>query len=336
MAIWFLIFPVAWVVIALVTGEEMWRLGVAPLLWLMVPWFVTRVMRFQTIILDAQSIRRVGFFKDGHMAWADITGIRHFEQRYGKRGMGMIAMVALQAEGRELIMCPVLSADPDGHIRWAFDRVEAGEVSQIRDRVEAQGRPLNRLSWYTPHLITALVLSLGVGYFLMGDQRRKYGERLLRGAENAPYERKLKSATALLQNEKYSHRLRCRAGTMLVYAEIREDHMEKAISTCETIRDLSCSHVPYDPSDCSPLKELLAAKTATSPEQVLTHLKAVVSDYPPAIVYSLALPALRKLGRTAEAEERAKACWKSYGDSDHAATKALVEVCRPTEPQATP
>ncbi len=123
MAIWFLIFPVAWIVVAFITGEELWRLGVAPILWLIVPWLVTRVMRFQTIILDAKTIRRVGFFKDVHMAWSDITGIRHFEQQYGKRGM-------------------------------AF--------------------------------------SLALGYFLLGDQRRRYGQSLLRGVDSAPYEKKLK------------------------------------------------------------------------------------------------------------------------------------------------
>ena len=163
LAIWFLIWPVAWVVIALVTGEDLWRLGVAPFLWLMVPWFVTRVIRFQTIILDSYSIRRVGFLKDHHMAWPDITGFRHFEQRYGKRHTGTIPMVALQAKGRELIMCPVLCEDPDGHLRWAFEKVEAGEVSLITERVEAQGHPLNRLRWYVPHLVTALVFSLAVG-----------------------------------------------------------------------------------------------------------------------------------------------------------------------------
>ncbi len=336
MAIWFLIFPVAWIVTAFITGEGLWRLGVATILWLIVPWLVTRVMRFQTIILDAKTIRRVGFFKDAHMAWSDVTGIRHFEQRYGKRGMGMISMVALQAEGRELIMCPVLCEDPAGHIRWAFERIEAGEVSLIAQRVEAQGQPLNRLRWYLPHLITALAFSLALGYFLMGDQRRRYGESLLRGVDSAPYEEKLKYASELMQNDSFSQRLRCRAGIKMVYTEIREDHIEKAIENCVTVRDWSCSNVPYEPDDCSPIESLLAAKSATTPEQVLTLLLAVESKYPPALVYSLELPALRKLGRNEEADTRAEACWKMYGDSKHAISLALAQVCRPPEAQTAP
>ena len=106
----------------------------------------------------------------------------------------------------------------------------------------------------------------------------------------------------------------------MVYAEIREDHIEKAIDACETIRAWSCSHVPYEPDDCSPLKSLLAAKKATTPDQVLTHLKAFTPKYQPAIQYSLEVSALRKLGKKPEADAQAEACWKMFGDSDHPTT----------------
>lgn len=319
MGFWFIVFPVAWFVQAIVTGEALWKLAVSPLLWLIVPWGITRTMKMETLVLGTQTIRRIGFLRDHVKEWSSIETVRTFE-RQRSRGRP-VRLYGLQGKGGELVIAPDVVEDRANVLSWALQTATRGNVTEIDERVRSEGATLNRMRWYVPHLVTGLILSVLSGWFIGIDQRRHVVRRELAALSNLPSAERFERATALLEDEGEDPQIRCRAAGILTSTQVHHGELERAIETCRREEGLACL-VPPDCDRFVRLRDARDALAAGEPERALGLVEntgaGVVRD-------AIEVSALRALGR--DFGEQAARCWDIYGDSEDARVRELAAPC---------
>lgn len=317
---WFIVFPVAWFVQALVTGEALWKLAVSPVLWVIVPWGITRTMKMETLVLGTQTIRRVGFLRDHVKEWSAIEAVRTFERRR-PRG-GPVRLWGLQGKGSELIIAPDVVADRANVLSWALQRATSGNVTEIDERIRSEGVKLNRAKWYLPHVATGLALSLAVGSWIASDQLRRAVDRELSALGNLPLAERIERATPLFEDESATDRVRCRAGSLVTSAHTQRGDLARGLELCRRLETMTCI-VPPRCDQIVAIRDARDALAAGDAEHALQLLDGLTMY---SVVRSTTeVAALRVLGR--DATEQAARCIRTYGESDDPAVRELAQGC---------
>ncbi len=326
---WFLLWPVAWVVTGLVTGEGLWRVGVAPFLWLAIVFGLIRVMRFDRVEIGPERISRAGFFRDVSMAWADVRG---FEERkkYRSRG-GPVRLYALLSDSGELLVAPDILVDPERNLRWSLERASKGELRDIEERVRSHGVVHQPWRQWATHVGIGLVLSVGVGVLLWGDQSRKQAERTFRQLDGEPYAVKVAGYEAMLEDDGLELRLRCRAGSRLTTEATWQGEFERGRAWCEAMEPIGCAELPYNSGDCASeplhvLAEARAALAAGDAERAVGLLGAL--RFQGAVRDAIEVQALQESGRPGMARVVAERCVERYADSEDPVIRGFAEECR--------
>ncbi|MBO6940658.1 MAG: hypothetical protein JJ863_37135 [Deltaproteobacteria bacterium] len=331
LSFWFLIWPVVWLVEALVTGEGLWRLAIAPFIWLAIVWGLVRVMRFDRVEIGPERLSRAGFLRDRSMAWSEVLG---FEERkkYRSRG-GPVRLYAVLSEAGELLVAPDILEDPERNLRWALERASKGELRDIEERVRSLGR--ERSAWRQPmtHVAIALVLSVGVGTLLWGDQRRRQVERTFRELDGEPYAVKVAAHEAILQDESLELRQRCRAGSLLITEATWQGEFERARTWCAAMGPIGCGTLPYAidtvPCEGRPFAVLAEARAALAAGDAERAVGLVGSHrFQGAVRDAIEVQALRESGSPGMARVVAERCVERYGESEDPVIRGFAEECR--------
>lgn len=326
---WFLIWPVAWVVSAIVTGEDLWRLAVAPVAWLAIVAAIVRVMRYDQVHLGAEAISRGGFFRDARMAWKDV---RAFQVRHRPRGRGgSVRLYALMGDQGEVLVAPDILVDPEQNLRWAIDRAVEGKLRAIDERVRARGVSHSPWRRWATHLGVATALSVAVGVLLWGDQTRRAAERRLSDVSSAPYETKVAALAAMLADDGLEPRLRCRAGSRLTSAAARHGDFDRGRAWCEAMGPVGCDELPYQSVDCDsgPLVVLPAAREALAAGDAPRAVALLGSlRFQGAVRDVLEIQALRESGSPGMARVVAERCVERYAEAEDPAVRAFARECR--------
>jgi hypothetical protein len=323
LVVWFLFFVLAGIVEPLATGRSWWKLPLCLLVWPLFPWVVTRVARLETVLIGAQTLRRVGLFREKSVAWSAVTGVRRFSRRVKNRD---VPLIGVQTADGELLIAELTIDDPKALLDWALEAATAGRAHEIADRVRAEGQPAKRSRWYAPHVAVAVALSVFFGSYLYKDARRREDERTLRAAEQLPLLERIAVLEPVLADSSRSMSARCRAATGLKFARAHAGDAAGAFDVCSQTLDLDCAYRP--PNMCSPfgaLRDAGAALERGEPEQALSLLEGWTHQGQAR--GAVEVPALVALGRVDAAREASERCLRAADDTDPAAS-ALVARCR--------
>lgn len=325
LAVWFFVFVVAGIVEPLVTGENWWKLALGLLAWPLFPFVVTRVMRLESVLIGAQSLRRVGFFRERAVRWEDVKGVRRFTRRAKNRA---IPLIGVQTSAGELVIAELAVDDANGVLDWALAAASEGRTQDIEERVRSEGRDPRRPLWYVPHTAVALVLTLVLGVYLYKDQQRRFVERTLRQAEQLPLAESVATLQPIFDDEALAITTRCRAGSSLKFARARSGDGAGAFSVCARQVELGCSYLT--PDECTRFAALRDAGAALEGGDATGALRLLEgwTEQGPARG-AVEVPALVSLGRSDEAREASARCLAAAEESE-LATSALVARCRLT------
>jgi len=329
LAFWFLVFPVMWTVEALVSGEALWRLFVVPPAWLLIVWAIVRLMRFDQVMIGSEELRRAGFLRDRRVRWSEVRG---FEERMKHRPRGRpVRLYAVQTDGKELLVTPDVVVDPERTLRWCLDRAKAGELTDIDDRVRADGVRFSALPRRLTHLGVALVLSVGVGTLIWGQEQERSARRIFEEAADAPYAERMAALNELFEDEGLDPHLRCRVGASIEGAAARHGELQRGVAVCATMETLGCTTYTGDAVDCAKepsvvLGQVRAALDAGDAQRALGLLGSL--RFRGAFRDSLEVEVLRASGSPAMARVVAERCVDQYADAEDPTIRAFAERCR--------
>ena len=323
LAVWFFVFVLAGIIEPLVTGESWWTLPLGLLAWPLFPFLVTRVMRLESVLIGAQSLRRVGFFGEKAVRWDAIQGVRRFTRRAKNR---RIPLIGVQTEDGELVIAELAVDDAKGVLDWALAAAAEGRLQDIEERVRTEGRDPRRPLWYAPHVAVALVLSLVLGGYLYTDTQRRFVERTMRHAEQLPLGERVAALQPVFDDAGLATTTRCRAGSSLKFARARSGDAAGAFAVCAAQVELGCSYLA--PDECTrfaALRDAGAALAAGDAARALSLLEGWTEQGPAR--GAVEVPALMSLGRSDDAHQASARCLAAADEGDPS-TEALVARCR--------
>ncbi|MEM9073334.1 MAG: hypothetical protein AAGE52_32815 [Myxococcota bacterium] len=336
--IWLMVWPVAWILQAVISNEGWWRVALAPFVWILAPALVTRIVRVETLIVGTHELRRIGFVRTRSLPWSAIRGHRQWHRRV--RNGHRVRLFTIESDEGELLVAPDVVDDPKGLLSWALAKAAEGRQSEIDERVRKEGQPLRAIRWFVPHLVTALVASVVLGWVVAGPQIRREVDRKIQRADSLPYAERNALLEPIFQSSFYDERLRCRAGSKLTYSEIsvRDDigediyevRLPRALARCEAMRHVPCATLPYHNRGCHSFSALIEASEhwkAGDAVSALAALEETTIQGP--LRFAIEVPALRQVGRVEDAQRIAAECWERFGDSEFSVAQELVAACAP-------
>ncbi len=326
LGIWFVLFGVAWVVDAAITGEEVWRVAPAALILAVTVWVIAKTMRLETIYVGNLEIRRVGVLREHRIKWADVTG-SHWITRPRRRNRPPVRLLMIDgASGQELLVAPNQVDDPTGVLAWAIAEATAGRPEAIDERVRREGKRPRKNKVFAVHGAIGLVFFVMMGVLLFPFRLQRHTERELRVIDQLPLEERIVRASQISESSWQNDRMRCRASSMIVYTRLSLGETQEAEEHCSEMLRAGCSNAPYD--DCEMLRALVRAESALDggrPTEAATELDALESCLFAACV-SARLRILRATGEDERARQTAAECREQFGDS--VATSDLLAPCR--------
>ncbi len=334
MAMWFLLFPVNWIVTAALTFEDVWLAPIGLALIALIVFVIVRCMHMETLLIGSSALRRVGILKTRSIAWAEVTGTEKVT-RVGTRGR-RIELLNVIGEKGALLIAPHQVADPHRVLYWALDQAKNGKASAIGERVLQEGAELQRWRWYIPHAAVALVLSCAMTALFVSDIRKKQTrhelERITQMSDPAE---KIPAALALAVDADQERSARCRAYHIMMYSHLALGQLPEAATACEPRVALACGTARAQCEEVRRLGEAHAAMAASNPTEALQLLEAV-PRLRPAIRFDLEVRALQAVGRDADAILVAEQCIQRFGASQQPQLMAYAATCRAALPAGSP
>ncbi|MBW2461292.1 MAG: hypothetical protein JRH11_06570 [Deltaproteobacteria bacterium] len=326
LAIWFVLFGVAWVLDAAITGQEVWRVAPAVLILGVTVWVIAKTLRLETIYVGNLEIRRVGVLREHRIKWADVTGSHWItRRRRGARPPVRLLMID-GAAGQELLVAPNQVGDPTGVLAWAIAEATAGRPEAIDERIRHEGKRPRKNRVFAVHGAIGLALFVVMGGLLFPFRLEHHAERELRGIEQLPFEERIAQASRISESSWQNDRTRCRASSTVVYSRLSLGETQAAEERCTEMLRAGCTNAPYD--DCEMLRALVRAESALDggrSTEAATELEALESCLFRVCV-NVRIRILRATGDDERARQAAAECRERFDDD--VATSDLLAPCR--------